>query len=136
MRFAKASIVAQALAIPPGRTKLLAFSIAAAFAGLAGGLFTAVVGFIDPTEFEISASLRDITFIVVGGLGSVAGSVVGAVVLTLLPETLRGAKEYRDVVYGVILLGALVLAPKGIVGSLAFLAGRRRRQGRVRHESA
>jgi branched-chain amino acid transport system permease protein len=122
-------IVAQALAIPPGRTKLLAFSIAAAFAGLAGGLFTAVVGFIDPTEFDISASLRDITFIVVGGLGSVAGSVVGAVVLTLLPETLRGAKEYGDVVYGVILLGALVLAPKGIVGSLAFLARRRDSKG-------
>jgi len=114
-------IVAQALAIPPGRTKLLAFSVAAAFAGLAGGLFTAVVGFIDPTEFDISASLREITFIVVGGLGSVAGSVVGAVVLTLLPETLRSAKEYADVVYGAILLGALVLAPKGIVGSVSLL---------------
>jgi branched-chain amino acid transport system permease protein len=119
-------IVAQALAIPPGRTKLLAFSTAAAFAGLAGGLFTGVVGFIDPTEFDISASLRQITFIAVGGLGSVLGSVVGAVVLTLLPETLRGAKEYSDVVYGAILLGVLVLAPKGIVGSLASLFGRRR----------
>ena len=121
--------MAQALAIPPGRTKLLAFSIAAAFAGLAGGLFTAVVGFIDPTEFDISASLRDITFIVVGGLGSVAGSVVGAVVLTLLPETLRGAKEYGDVIYGIILLGALVLAPRGIVGSLALLIRRRAAKG-------
>jgi branched-chain amino acid transport system permease protein len=114
-------IAAQALAIPPGRIKLIAFSIAAAFAGLAGGLFTAVVGFIDPTEFDISASLRQITFIVVGGLGSVPGSVVGAVVLTLLPEALRGAHEYSDVVYGVVLLGALILAPKGIVGSLATL---------------
>ncbi len=112
-------IAAQALAISPGRTKLLAFSIAAAFAGLAGGLFTAVVGFIDPTEFDISASLRQITFIAVGGLGSVAGSVVGAIVLTLLPEALRGAEEYSDVVYGAILLGVLILAPKGIAGSLA-----------------
>jgi branched-chain amino acid transport system permease protein len=111
-------IVAQALAIPAGRTKLLAFAVAAAFAGLAGGLFTAVVGFIDPTEFDISASLRRITFIAVGGLGSVWGSVIGAVVLTLLPEALRGAKEYTDVVYGVILLGALLLAPKGIVGAI------------------
>ena len=122
-------IVAQALAIPPGRTKLLAFSIAAAFAGLAGGLFTAVVGFIDPTEFDISASLREITFIVVGGLGSVVGSVVGAVVLTLLPETLRGAREYGDVVYGVILLAALVLAPKGLVGTFALLVRRRDAKG-------
>jgi branched-chain amino acid transport system permease protein len=124
-------VVAQALAIPPGRTKLLAFSIAAAFAGLAGGLFTAVVGFIDPTEFDISASLREITFIVVGGLGSVAGSVVGAVVLTLLPETLRSAKEYGDVVYGAILLGTLVLAPKGIVGSVALLVGRHDAKGNL-----
>ena len=124
-------VVAQALAIPPGRTKLLAFSIAAAFAGLAGGLFTAVVGFIDPTEFDISASLREITFIVVGGLGSVAGSVVGAVVLTLLPETLRSAKEYGDVVYGAILLGTLVLAPKGIVGSVALLVRRHDAKGNL-----
>jgi branched-chain amino acid transport system permease protein len=114
-------IVAQALAIPPGRTKLLAFSIAAAFAGLAGGMFTAVVGFIDPTEFDISASLRQITFIAVGGLGSVWGSVIGALVLTLLPEALRGAKEYSDVAYGAILLGALVLAPKGIAGAIQSL---------------
>jgi branched-chain amino acid transport system permease protein len=119
-------IAAQALAIPPGRVKLLAFAIAAAFAGLAGGLFTAVVGFIDPTEFDISASLRQITFIAVGGLGSVLGSVVGATVLTLLPEALRGAQEYSDVVYGVLLLGALLLAPRGIVGLLALpLASRR-----------
>jgi branched-chain amino acid transport system permease protein len=117
-------IVAQTLAIPSGRTKLLAFSIAAAFAGLAGGLFTAVVGFIDPTEFDISASLRQITFIAVGGLGSVLGSVVGATVLTLLPEALRGVKEYSDVVYGAILLGALMLAPKGVVGVIATLVGR------------
>jgi branched-chain amino acid transport system permease protein len=118
-------IVAQALAIPSGRIKLLAFSIAAAFAGLAGGLFTAVVGFIDPTEFDISASLRQITFIVVGGLGSVPGSVIGAFVLTLLPEALRGAQEYSDVVYGIILLGALILAPKGIVGFFALFSEQR-----------
>jgi branched-chain amino acid transport system permease protein len=52
--------------------------------------------------------------------------VIGALVLTLLPETLRGANEYSDVVYGVILLAALVLAPKGIVGSLALLSTRLR----------
>jgi branched-chain amino acid transport system permease protein len=117
-------IVAQSLAISPGRTKLLAFSLAAAFAGLAGGLFTAVVGFIDPTEFDISASLRQITFIVVGGLGSVLGSIVGALTLTLLPEALRGANEYSDVAYGAILLATLVLAPKGLVGLAASLLSR------------
>lgn len=121
-------IVAQSLAISPGRTKLLAFAIAAAFAGLAGGLFTAVVGFIDPTEFDISASLRQITFIVVGGLGSVLGSIVGALILTLLPEALRGANEYSDVAYGAILLATLLLAPKGLVGLAAALFGRNERK--------
>jgi ABC-type branched-subunit amino acid transport system permease subunit len=124
----QSAIVAQALAISPGRTKLIAFSIAAAFAGLAGGLFTAVVGFIDPTEFDISASLRQITFIVVGGLGSVLGSVVGALILTLLPEVLRGANEYSDVAYGAILLATLLLAPKGLVGVAASLFSRLRRK--------
>jgi branched-chain amino acid transport system permease protein len=66
----------------------------------------------------------------VGGLGSVLGSVVGAVMLTLLPEALRGAKEYSDVVYGAILLGALVVAPKGIVGSWGSLFGRNERKAR------
>jgi ABC-type branched-subunit amino acid transport system permease subunit len=51
------------------------------------------------------------------------------VVLTLLPETLRGAKEYGDVIYGIILLGALVLAPRGIVGSLPLLIRRRAAEG-------
>jgi branched-chain amino acid transport system permease protein len=115
----QSAVVAQALAIPAGRTKLLAFSIAAGYAGLAGGLFTAIVGFIDPTEFDISASLRQITFIAVGGLGSILGSIVGATLLTLLPEALRSVNEYSDVVYGALLLGTLIAAPKGIVGSLS-----------------
>ena len=113
---------AQSLGIPLGQIKLLAFSVAAGFAGLAGGLFAIVVGFIDPTEFGISASLRHITFIVVGGLGSVLGSILGAVALTALPELLRGAKEYSDLVYGAILLGTLLFMPRGLKGLWDTLA--------------
>ncbi len=120
----QSSFAAQSLGIPTGRIKLLAFSVAAGFAGLAGGLFTIVVGFIDPTEFGISASLRHITFIVVGGLGSVAGSILGAVALTALPELLRGAKEYSDLVYGAILLGTLLFMPRGLKGLWDTLANR------------
>jgi branched-chain amino acid transport system permease protein len=112
---------AQALGMPTGRIKLLAFSVAAGFAGLAGGLFTIVVGFIDPTEFGISASLRHITFIVVGGLGSVAGSILGAIALTALPEVLRGTKEYSDLVYGAVLLATLLFMPRGLKGLLDTL---------------
>ena len=124
----QSSFAAQSLGIPLARIKLLAFCVAAGFAGLAGGLFAIVVGFIDPTEFGISTSLRHITFIVVGGLGSIVGSILGAVALTALPEVLRGAKEYGDLVYGVILLGTLLFMPQGLKGlwdRLAQLASSR-----------
>jgi branched-chain amino acid transport system permease protein len=114
----QSSFAAQALGIPLGRIKLLAFTVAAGFAGLAGGLMAVAVGFMDPTEFGISTSLRQITFIVVGGLGSVTGSVVGAVLLTALPELLRRTQEYADLVYGAILLGSLLFMPRGIKGLL------------------
>jgi ABC-type branched-subunit amino acid transport system permease subunit len=120
----QSSYAAQALGIPLGRTKLLAFSLAAGFAGLAGGLQAIIVGFIDPTEFGISTSLRQITFIVVGGLGSVPGSVIGALLLTGLPELLRGVQEYSDLVYGGILLAALLFMPQGVAGLFDTLGGR------------
>jgi branched-chain amino acid transport system permease protein len=106
---------AQALGISVARVKLAAFALSAAYAGVAGGLLSIVVGFIDPVEFGISASLRQITFIVVGGLGSVAGSVIGAAVLSALPEVLRPVKEYSDIIYTMILLGFLLFVPRGLV---------------------
>ena len=121
----QSAYAAQALGIETARTKVIAFAISAAFAGLSGGLLALVVGFIDPTEFGISTSLRHITYIVVGGLGSLAGSVAGAAALTLLPELLRGVKEYGDVVYGAILLGSLLFMPRGLVGLAERLRKRR-----------
>jgi branched-chain amino acid transport system permease protein len=84
-------------------------------------LLASVVGFIDPPEFGILASIQHITFIVVGGLGSIAGSIVGAVALTALPEALRGVQEYGELIYGLILLGTLLFLPKGLVGLVARL---------------
>jgi branched-chain amino acid transport system permease protein len=110
---------AQALGIPVARVKVIAFAVNAAFAGFAGGILASVVGFIDPPEFGILASIQHITFIVVGGLGSIAGSIVGALVLTALPEALRGVQEYGELIYGVILLGTLLLLPRGLVGLVA-----------------
>lgn len=112
---------AQALGIPVAHVKLIAFSLNAAFAGFAGGLLASVVGFIDPPEFGILTSIQHITFIVVGGLGSIAGSIAGAAVLTALPEALRGVQEYGELIYGFILLGTLLFLPKGLVGLAARL---------------
>lgn len=107
---------AQTLAMPLARMKLAAFVISAFYAGIGGGLFATLVGFIDPLEFGVWTSIRHVVFIVVGGLGSVAGSVVGAVAMTLLPELLRGFKEYNEFVFGGLLLLALIVFPKGLVG--------------------
>ena len=112
---------AQALGIPVARIKVIAFALNAAFAGFAGGLLAGVVGFIDPPEFGILTSIQHITFIVVGGLGSVAGSIAGAVLLTALPEALRGVQEYGELIYGFILLGTLLFLPRGLVGIVARL---------------
>jgi branched-chain amino acid transport system permease protein len=118
---------AQALGIPVGRIKLIAFALSAVYAAVGGSLLAALVGFIDPPEFNVVASLRHITFIVVGGLGSIAGSVIGALVLTALPELLRGAKEYMEVIYACILLAFLLFMPKGLIVGLQIVgeAGRR-----------
>lgn len=106
---------AQALGVSVDRVRLAAFALSAAYAGVAGGLQAIVVGFIDPVEFGVSAALRQITFIVVGGMGSVSGSVIGAAVLSAMPEVLRPVKEYSDIIYTLILLGFLIFLPHGLV---------------------
>ena len=108
--------VAQTLAIPMARTKLIAFVLSAFYAGIGGGLYATSVGFIDPLEFGLLTSVRHVTFIVVGGVGSLAGSVVGAIALTLLPKALHGFKEYNEFIYGGLLLLVLITFPKGLVG--------------------
>lgn len=120
---------AQALGISLARIKLTAFTLSAAYAGFAGGLFAQLVGLIDPNEFGISAAIRQLTFIVVGGVGSLAGSVLGAVVLSGLPELLRPVREYNDLVFAVVLLAFMLFLPHGLVvlwrGALAGYLGRR-----------
>ncbi len=118
----------QTLGVPLARTKLIAFVIASFYAGIGGGLYASLVGFIDPLEFNLAASVRDIIFITVGGLGSVAGSIIGAVAFSLLPELLRNFKEYNEFVFGAILLLTLIFMPNGIVG---VASGFRRRQART-----
>lgn len=119
---------AQAMGLSISRIKLSAFMLSASLAGLAGGLQALLVGFIDPVEFGVSASLRHITYIVVGGMGSIGGSVLGAVVLSALPEFLRPVKEYSDLIYVVILLGFLIFLPRGLITVLDPVLARIRRQ--------
>ncbi|MGQ0568619.1 MAG: branched-chain amino acid ABC transporter ATP-binding protein/permease [Armatimonadota bacterium] len=103
--------------------KALAFALSAAYAGAAGGLYAGVVLFITPDNFVFPVSLLYVTMAVVGGIGSLAGSVVGGVILTVLPEFLRGFEEYRELLGGAVLLAFLVFLPQGIAGFVRSRVG-------------
>ena len=109
-------VAAQSLGISLGRTKVIAFAVSAFYAGIAGALYATAVGFVDPTEFGTDTSLHQITFIVVGGVGSLGGGLLGAVVMTILPELLSGVQEWADLLYALVLLVFLIVLPGGLVG--------------------
>ena len=133
-------VAAELAGIDLGRWRVLAFVVSAAAAGLAGAVLALVVRLTAPTGFTIVLSLSLLTAIVIGGLGSLLGALIGAGLLVFLPRVLRDAGESLDmdaaqaaeisyVVYGVILVLVMLFAPAGLVGSirLAWMKQRARR---------
>lgn len=110
-------IAAEAMGIDTTRYKVLAFSVGAAFAGIAGGLFAHHQMFIDPRSFTFQRSIEILVMVVLGGLGSITGSIVAAVGLTILPEALRGMAQYRMIVYSLLLIGLMLVRPQGLFGT-------------------
>ena len=125
---------ARALGIDVARYKLIAFVIAAVYAALAGSLFAHTVGFVSPEVFGLHMVVLGFTMLYVGGIGSVYGPLIGAVIISLLPETFRSFKDYQDLAYGAALIVILIYAPKGL-SSLAAL-WRARRDAGVKREGA
>ncbi|MEA4882564.1 MAG: branched-chain amino acid ABC transporter ATP-binding protein/permease [Clostridia bacterium] len=111
---------AEAVGIDTTRYKILAFIIGAFFAGVAGGLYAHKITFIDPRQFDFMKSIESLVVIVLGGLGSLTGTVVAAVIVTMLPELLRGAAEYRMVIYSLMLIVMMIYRPKGLMGTTEF----------------
>lgn len=109
--------VAQATGIHLVRTKLLAFGIGAAFAGLAGQLYAARQVNIFPENFSLFVSIDALSLIIVGGMGSIPGVVLGALALKGLPEVLRGVDEYRIVTFAALLVLMMIVRPEGILPS-------------------
>jgi branched-chain amino acid transport system permease protein len=111
---------ARALGIDVAHYKLVAFLVSAAYAALAGSLFVHVVGFVSPEVFGLHMVVLAFTMLYVGGIGTAAGPLVGAVIIGLLPETFRALKDYQDLAYGAGLILLLIYAPKGLaaLGSL------------------
>ena len=100
------------------RYKLLAFTLSAVLAGFAGGLESHLTFFLNPgdADYGVSRAVQILTFAVLGGSGNVFGPLVGALFLTTLPEIIRQAVDYRDVVSGMILIAVIIFRPQGIVG--------------------
>jgi branched-chain amino acid transport system permease protein len=106
------------------RYKIMAFAVAGAFAGIAGALLAHLQTYISPENFTFLTSVDIIFMVVLGGLGSAPGSVVGAFVVTVAPEWLRFLKDFRIIVYTLIILSVLIFAPGGLYGAIDRLRRR------------
>jgi branched-chain amino acid transport system permease protein len=120
----ESEIAAQASGVPIGAYRTIAFGISACYAGIAGGLFAFVVGFLSPDAFDVFLSVDFVVMIIVGGLGSVPGSILGAAVVTVLHDVLAAVQSYRPLIFGTILMICMLFMPGGIMSALRPL-GRR-----------
>ncbi len=126
-------IAAEAMATPTTRLKILAFSVSAAGAGIAGGLFAHMQAGIRPEDFRFDKSIDMIVMIIIGGLGSVSGAVIGGVFVAVSLELMRDLHEYRLVLYALLMIVIMLVRPEGLLGTreLPFIIGdylKRRRQ--------
>ena len=111
-------IASQAMGIDITRTKLTAFALSAFFAGMAGVLFAAKTGFINPQSFTFMESAIILSIVVLGGMGSIVGVIIGALILILLPEYLREVGNYRMLIFGASMVIMMIFRPQGIVSNV------------------
>lgn len=122
-------IAAEAVGINLTRYRVMAYGISAFYGGIAGGLLGALLSYITPEGFVIFETIRVLTMNVVGGMGSIIGSIIGASVLILSSELLRFSKVFQEVAYGALLFFFVLLMPKGIYGMIVEL--HKRIQGKI-----
>lgn len=112
---------ASAMGIDTARVKVQVFVLSAILAALAGCLYAHLVGFISPGSFDFLVSVRMVTMVVIGGMASIWGALLGATVLTILPEVLHVFMDYEMIVYGLILMVIMIFLPQGLTrGILDF----------------
>jgi branched-chain amino acid transport system permease protein len=120
----ESEIAAQASGVPVAAYKALAFALSAFYTGVAGGLFAFVVGFLSPDAFDVFLSVDFVVMIIVGGLGSVPGSIIGAAVVTLLYDGLAAFQNYRPLIFGALLIACMLFMPGGMTRALSRVARR------------
>jgi branched-chain amino acid transport system permease protein len=107
-------VAAEAMGINTTRYKIIAFVVAAFFAGIAGGLFAHSVQAIDPRGFDFTKSIEIVVMVILGGMGNTTGVILAAVLLTLLPEFLRPIADYRMMIYSLLLIILMLTRPQGL----------------------
>jgi branched-chain amino acid transport system permease protein len=120
----ESEIAAQASGVPVATYRALAFGLSAFYTGVAGGLFAFVVGFLSPDAFDVFLSVDFVVMIIVGGLGSVPGSIIGAAVVTLLHDGLATFQNYRPLIFGALLVACMLFMPGGVTRALSRVARR------------
>ncbi len=110
-------IAAESVGVPTTRYKVTAFVIGSGFAGLAGGLFGHYLMYLHTNSFTFMKSIEVVIMVVLGGMGSITGSIAAAIVLTILPEALREFREYRMILYSLLLVVLMITRPQGIFGT-------------------
>ena len=120
---------AAALGVPPFRAKLQSFTLSAALAGLAGALFASLNGFVNPSLAGLESSLNLFIAMLIGGVGTLAGPLLGMFALTLVQQAIAPIALYQALIFGVILLLSMVLTPTGFVGTWQSTRWGRRRVG-------
>ena len=102
-------IAAETIGIKVSKYKTMAFVIAAFFAGVAGVLYAHNFSVLKPSNFDYNKSIEVLVIVVLGGMGSIKGSIIAAIVLTVLPEMLRAANEYRTLLYAIVLIAMMLI---------------------------
>lgn len=111
-------IACQAMGIDKHRTKLVAFSLGAFWAGLMGVVFAGKTTFVNPASFTFMESAIILAIVVLGGMGSIVGVILGALILILMPEYLRGLSQYRMLAFGAILVCMMIFRPQGLIANI------------------
>jgi branched-chain amino acid transport system permease protein len=120
----ESEIAAQTIGIDLARYKTIAFAISAFYTGVAGGLFAYLITFLSPDAFSIELSIDFIAMIVIGGMGSIIGSIIGAVILTGMEQILAGLLDLEVLIFGISLIVFMIFMPKGISGMIYDLKER------------
>jgi len=124
---------ASVLGINVTRHKVAAFLISSALAGCAGALYAHFDGYLSPDSFNFLKSIDIVIMVILGGMGSTTGAILAAIVLTVLPESLREFQDYRMVVYSALLIIVMLVRPQGLLGTREFSWAGLKRRLEARH---